>query len=84
LALLLGALDVATFLFLLLFTLVLPVDQSVRGFAWVIALLYALTGLPGLVLAALDRLPRIALGLAIAFPVLFVLFYIGVQIAAAM
>jgi hypothetical protein len=50
---------------------------------WVITLLYAATGLPGLVLAALDRAPRLALGLAIAFPVLFMLLYGALAIAAA-
>jgi hypothetical protein len=46
-----------------------------------ISALYAVTGLPALVLAALDRKPRLALMFALAFPGVLALFFAAVVIA---
>ena len=80
-------LDVVSWICLVLYVLFLtgsPRPQPLGiGLDWLITMLYAATGLPGLVLAAIDRVPRIALALAIAFPVSFMLLYSALQVAAA-
>ena len=85
-ALILGALDVASWICLVLYTLFTPASPATQAlgiaFGWVITLLYAATGLPGLALASLDRAPRIALALALAFPVGFMLLYGALTIAS--
>jgi hypothetical protein len=86
-ALIVGVLDVVSWICLVLYALFLAdnaVAQSLGiALGWVITLLYAVTGLPGLALAASGRAPRLALALEIAFPVLFMVLYGALAIAAA-
>jgi hypothetical protein len=62
-------------------------DNATIGFDYaagvIVTALFALTGLPGLALAATKRTPRTALGLALAFPAMFVLLFVAVVIAFA-
>lgn len=46
--------------------------------------LFALTGLPALIIAALRRAPRTALGLAAAFPVIFLLLFVAAVVVFTM
>jgi hypothetical protein len=61
-------------------------DNATIGFDYaagvIVTALFALTGLPGLALAT-KRTPRTALGLALAFPAMFVLLFVAVVIAFA-
>lgn len=86
-ALIIGVLDVVSWICLVLYAAFTPAAPAAQhlpiALGWIIALLYAATGLPGLALAACDRAPRTALLLAIAFPVSFMLLYGALQLAAA-
>ncbi len=59
-------------------------DPATRGLdqlgGFSISILFVLTGLPALVLAGLNRAPRAALALALAFPVAFVVLLVGVAL----
>jgi hypothetical protein len=59
-------------------------DPATQGLdvagGYAITILFVLTGLPALLLAGLNRAPRAALGLALAFPVAFVLLLIVVAL----
>ncbi|HZD92509.1 MAG TPA: hypothetical protein VE224_20640, partial [Pseudolabrys sp.] len=56
-------------------------DPATRGLdqlgGYSIALLFLLTGLPALVLAGVNRAPRVSLGLALAFPAMFLVLLVG-------
>ena len=63
-------------------------DPATKGldsaFGWVATGLFAITGVPGLVLAGLGRAPRTALTLALAFPAGFILLFSAATIAFMM
>lgn len=88
LALIVGALDCVAFFGMLLMALLSPGDQATKalgiGLGWVILLLFALTAAPAIALAWFERVPRTALALALAFPLLFMLLYGGLTIAFAL
>lgn len=60
-------------------------DPATKGLdavaGWVVALLLLITGVPALALAWTDRAPKTALTFALAFPVCFILVFIGAIIA---
>jgi hypothetical protein len=78
-AMIIGALDVAGCLCLVVLSLLATSDPAAAGLGirlvWLVLALYAATGLPGLVLACLGRTPRTALALAGAFPAGFMVMY---------
>lgn len=62
----------------------LPVDRFTSiPLGALIAILFIATGLPGLALGLADRAPRLSLALTLAFPVLFMLLYGALAIAAS-
>ena len=60
-------------------------DPATRGLdqagGYAITILFVLTGLPALVLAGMNRAPRLSLGLALAFPAAFLVLLVAVAIA---
>jgi hypothetical protein len=62
-------------------------DPATIGFDYaagvIVAGLFALTGLPALVLAAMRRAPKTALALGLAFPAVFVLLFAATVIVFA-
>ena len=62
-------------------------DQATIGFdivaGWLVTILFAVTGVPALILAYAGRARRTALTLALAFPAAFVLLFIAAVIAFA-
>ncbi len=69
----------------LLFSGADPATKSLDNLAGSFALLLLLaTGVPALALAWTNRAPRTALGFALAFPVCFILVFIGMIIAYAL
>ena len=62
-------------------------DPATKGFdtafGWAVTLLFGVTALPGLLLAARARRPRTALLLVIAFPAAFTLLFAALVIAFA-
>ena len=86
--LVIGGLDMIGWLFLAQLLFLSTSDPATKGldtaFGWAVTALFGGTTLPGLVLAALDRAPRTALSLAIAFPAVFVLLFGALVIAFAM
>jgi hypothetical protein len=63
-------------------------DSATKGLdtvaGWSVALLLLVTGAPALALAWTGRAPKISLAFALAFPVCFILIFIGVVIAYAL
>lgn len=86
-AVILGVLDIVSCATLITYTLLwptLPVGRFTSiPLGALIAVLFAATALPGLVLGLADRAHRVALSLALAFPVLFMVLYGALAIAAA-
>lgn len=84
-AIVVGALDCVASAVIVLALLESGSDQATRGFdvagVWVVLLLLLVTGIPALLLAWMKRAPRIALILALAFPVAFVLVSLATVIA---
>jgi hypothetical protein len=62
-------------------------DPATIGFDYaagaIVAVLFAVTGLPALIVAYRRRAPRTALGLALAFPALFVVLFVATVIVFA-
>jgi len=62
-------------------------DPATKGFdeaaGYVVTILFVLTGAPALVLAGFRRAPRLALGLALAFPAAFALAFLAAVIVFA-
>src|ERR1700723_676838 len=62
-------------------------DPATIGFDYaagvIVAVLFAVTGLPALIIAYRRRAPRTALGLALAFPALFVVLFVATVIVFA-
>jgi hypothetical protein len=63
-------------------------DPATKGFdvaaGWILALLLLITGVPALVLAGTGRAATTALTFALAFPVCFILLFIGAIITFAL
>jgi hypothetical protein len=63
-------------------------DPATIGFDYaagaIVAALFAVTGLPALILAIWRRAPRAALSLALAFPAVFVVLYVAAVVVFAL
>jgi hypothetical protein len=85
--LIIGALDTIAWLALVAVTFFSQSDPATKGLdvtaGLVVTALYLLTGLPGLLLAWRAMKLRLALALALAFPAVFAVLFIGVVIAFA-
>lgn len=85
--LIIGALDALAWLALVAATLFSQSDAATKGLdvtaGALVSVLFALTGLPALLLAWRGTKPHLALVLALAFPAVFVVLFIGVVIAFA-
>ena len=80
-ALSIGLLGAGAWLFVALasFTSIEPATRGLdTAFGWAVTAIFALTTVPGLLLAATGRAPRVALALGLAFPGVFILFYAAV------
>lgn len=85
--LIIAALDTIAWLAVAAATFLSQSDAATKGLdvtaGALVTALFALTGLPALLLAWRDAKPRLALALALAFPAAFAVLFIGVVIAFA-
>jgi hypothetical protein len=85
--LIIGALDTVAWLAVMTVTFFSQSDPATKGLdvtaGLLVTALYLLTGLPGLLLAWHAMKLRLALTLALAFPAVFAVLFIGVVIAFA-
>lgn len=82
-----GVLDTTVWLAVAVSMFLSTSDPATRGLdtmaGILVTALYLLTGLPALLLAWHGAKPRLALGLAIAFPAAFVMLFVAAMIAFA-
>lgn len=85
--LIVGMLDAAVWVAVAAATFLSLSDPATKGLdvtaGILVTALFALTGLPALLLAWRAAKPRLALGLALAFPATFVVLFVGAMIAFA-
>lgn len=86
-AFIIGALDAVAWALIAMATFLSGSDPATRGLdiaaGIAVTALFLLTGLPARVLSWRDRMPRLALGLALAFPGVFAVLLIAVVMSLA-